>query len=146
MTSPKVCLTGGDGVGWALDEDVRLTRQAIERRVEFTAVEHCEVLHSVWWEPLLSMAPAACSAKRIVCHMSGEPFRYLCLPRHRHVVSAVDRWITQTTQATKQCAAVGLPHTYIPIRQTSNRSAGCPSGTRRSTPFDANGRFPSTGI
>ena len=114
MTSPKVCLTGGDGVGWALDEDVRLTRQAIERRVEFTAVEHCEVLHSVWWEPLLSMPPAALSAKRILCHMSGEPFRYLCLPRHRHVVSAVDRWITQTTQATKQCAAVGLPHTYIP--------------------------------
>lgn len=114
MTIPKVCLTGGDGIGWALDEDVRLTRKALEGRVEFTTVEACEVLHSVWWEPLLSLAPSDLSAKRIVCHMSGEPFRYLGLPRHRHVVSAVDCWITQTTQATRQCAAIGLPHTYIP--------------------------------
>ena len=42
MTTPKVCLTGGDGIGWALDEDVRLTRRALEGRVELTAVEPCE--------------------------------------------------------------------------------------------------------
>ena len=72
------------------------------------------MLHSVWWEPLLSMAPTDLSTKRIVCHMSGEPFRYLCSASHRHVVSAVDCWIAQTRQATRQCAAIGLPHTYIP--------------------------------
>lgn len=114
MTMPKIYLTGGDGVGWALDEDVRLTRKAIERRVELTALESCDVLHSVWWEPLLSMPPAALAAKRIVCHMSGEPFRYLSLPRHRHAAGAVDCWITQTTQAAEQCAAIGLPHAFIP--------------------------------
>jgi glycosyltransferase involved in cell wall biosynthesis len=128
MTSPKVCLTGGDGIGWALDEDVRLTRKAIERLVEFTAPETCEVLHSVWWEPLLSMDSAALSAKRIVCHMSGEPFRYLSLPRHRHVVSRVDCWITQTAQATKQCAAVGIPHTYIPYTTDVASFRRLPSG------------------
>ena len=128
MTSVKVCLTGGDGVGWALDEDVRLTRQAIEQRVELTSAERCEVLHSVWWEPLLSQAPAVLSGTRIVCHMSGEPFRYLCLPRHRHVVSAVDCWITQTTQASRQCAAVGIPHRYIPYTTDVDSFRRLPAG------------------
>lgn len=114
MTMPKICLTGGDGVGWALDEDVRLTRKALERRVELTALPQCDVLHSVWWEPLLSLPPADLAGKRIVCHMSGEPFRYLCLPRHRHAAGAVDCWITQTTQAARQCAAIGLPHAVVP--------------------------------
>jgi glycosyltransferase involved in cell wall biosynthesis len=114
MTATRVCLTGGDGIGWALDEDVRLTRKAIESRVELTAMESCEVVHSVWWEKLLSMLTPEFSSKRIVCHMSGEPFRYLSLPRHRHVVGHVDCWITQTREATRQCAAIGLPHAYIP--------------------------------
>ncbi len=119
MTKPKVYLTGGDGIGWALDEDLRLTRQALEGHVEFVDLQACEVVHSVWWEPLLSIAPAILSTKRIVCHMSGEPFRYLCLPRHRHVVDSVDNWIAQTRQAARQCAAIGLPHSFVPYTTDS---------------------------
>ena len=52
MKRPKVFLTGGDDIGWALDEDLRLTRKALEGFVEFTDLETCEVVHSVWWEPL----------------------------------------------------------------------------------------------
>ena len=62
MTKPKVFLTGGDDIGWALDEDLRLTRKALEGFVEFTDLEACEVVHSVWWEPLLSKPPATLSA------------------------------------------------------------------------------------
>jgi glycosyltransferase involved in cell wall biosynthesis len=142
MTIPKVCLTGGDGIGWALDEDLRLTRQAVERRVELTAEEQCDVLHTVWWEPLLTMPPAALAAKRIVCHMSGEPFRYLCLPRHRHVVSAVDCWITQTHQATQQCAAIGLPHTYIPYATDVETFQRLPAGHEALESFRRKWRIP----
>ncbi|MEX5215251.1 MAG: glycosyltransferase [Nitrospiraceae bacterium] len=114
MNKPKVFLTGGDGIGWALDEDIRLTRKALEEFAELTELAKCEVVHSVWWEPLLAMSPDDLAGKRIFCHMSGEPFRYLSLPRHRHAADVVDSWITQTKQATRQCSAVGLPHAFIP--------------------------------
>ena len=107
-------LTGGDGTGWALDEDVRLTGKALEDVVELTDLARCEVVHSVWWEPLLAMNPVDLADKRILCHMAGEPFRYLGLPRHRHAVAVVDLWITQTGQATRQCSAVGLPYACVP--------------------------------
>jgi glycosyltransferase involved in cell wall biosynthesis len=128
MTKPKVYLTGGDGIGWALDEDLRLTRQALQGLVEFSDLQTCEVVHSVWWEPLLSIAPAILSTKRIVCHLSGEPFRYLCLPRYRHVMGAVDRWISQTQQAARQCTAVGLPHSCIPYTTDVDSFHRLPAG------------------
>lgn len=48
----KVFLTGGDSVGWALDEDPRLTRRALESVVEFTGLESSDVVHSIWLERL----------------------------------------------------------------------------------------------
>ena len=114
MSKPKVFLTGGDRGGWALDEDLRLTRKGLEEFVEFADLEECEVVHSVWWEPLLAMNPASLSRKRIFCHMSGEPFRYLTVPRHRHVAGLIDLWIAQTTQAARQCSAIGFAHAFIP--------------------------------
>jgi glycosyltransferase involved in cell wall biosynthesis len=142
MNKPKVFLTGGDGIGWALDEDLRLTRQALEGFVEFTDLETCEVVHSVWWEPLLSIAPATLSAKRIVCHMAGEPFRYLSLPRHRHVVGAVDCWISQTTQAARQCGAIGLPHMCIPYATDAEAFHRLPSNNEALNEFRTRWKIP----
>lgn len=114
MSPPKVFLTGGDGSGWALDEDARLTREALKGYVEFTGFEECDVVHSVWWEPLLALPTAALGQKHVFCHMSGEPFRYLGLPRHRHVIQLVDSWIAQTREAVRQCTSISLPQFFVP--------------------------------
>ncbi len=34
MKKPKVYLTGGDGIGWAVDEDLKLIGRAIEGIVD----------------------------------------------------------------------------------------------------------------
>ncbi len=34
MSTPRVFLTGGDGGGWALDDDLDLTRRALADRIE----------------------------------------------------------------------------------------------------------------
>lgn len=107
-------LTGGDGVGWALDEDLRLTRQALEGIVALSDLADCEVVHSVWWEPLLALAPEQLAGKRVICHVAGEPHRYLAIPAFRHAVARVGRWIAQSGQAACQLAAIGLPNTLIP--------------------------------
>ena len=41
MGKPKVFLTGGDGWGWALDEDLNLTKKALEGIVEFADLANC---------------------------------------------------------------------------------------------------------
>jgi len=114
MSKPKVFLMGGDGLEWALDEDLRLARRALERLVAFTDLNECEVVHSVWWEPLLALPQEQLVGKRIICQMSGEPYRYLSLPRFRHAIAMVGRWIAQSSQADRQLAGLGLVTTLVP--------------------------------
>jgi glycosyltransferase involved in cell wall biosynthesis len=114
MKQLKVFLTGGDHSGWALDEDMRLTQEALRNIVELTDFEHCDVVHSVWWEPLLALPTATLAEKVVLCHMSGEPFRYVSLPRYRHVVRLVDSWIAQTHEAAGQCSSISLPYVLVP--------------------------------
>jgi len=43
-------LTGGDDIGWALDEDLRLIKEAIENMVELVDLSECDVVHTAWWK------------------------------------------------------------------------------------------------
>lgn len=66
------------GINWALDIDVRLTRQALAPVVEFTDLATAEVVHSVNWDHLARLPRFSLAGKRIVCQLPGESFRYLC--------------------------------------------------------------------
>jgi len=114
MTRPGVYLTGGDGIGWAVDEDLKLTREALEPIVDLVELPESEVVHSVWWEGLMMLPPEQLAGKRIICHVPGEPFRYLALPRHRHAVAMVGEWVTRSSQAREQFRSVGIPSTTVP--------------------------------
>jgi glycosyltransferase involved in cell wall biosynthesis len=114
MNKPKVFLTGGDGIGWAIDEDLRLTRKALEGVVDFVDLPESEVVHCVWWEGLMMIPRELLIRKRVICHISGEPFRYLTLPKHRHAMDLVDRWVTRTSQAAGQLAAIGIASDTLP--------------------------------
>jgi glycosyltransferase involved in cell wall biosynthesis len=114
MSKPKVFLTGGDGMGWALDDDLNLVQNALENTANFTGLEDCEIVHSVWWEGLLALSREKLLGKRIICHVPAEPFRYMSLPRHRHAVGMVGCWITRSHQASDQFTRVGIPNRLIP--------------------------------
>ena len=102
MKRPKVHLTGGEGIGWAIDEDLKLTRRALEGFVDFVDIEHADTIHCLWWNALLYMPSGSLSGKRVICHVSGEPFRMMTLPEHNRVMPLVDLWITRTRQARDQ--------------------------------------------
>lgn len=114
MTKPRVFLTGGDGIGWAVDEDLRLTRRALEGMVEFSDVETCDVVHSVWWEGLMLIPKPLLEGKRIICHVPGEPFRYLAVPQHSHAMELVGLWVTRTSQAARQLSSLGVSSVAVP--------------------------------
>jgi glycosyltransferase involved in cell wall biosynthesis len=114
MNKPKVFLTGGDGIGWAVDEDLKLVRQALSPLVEFTGIGEAEVIHSLWWYELLNLDRELLVGKRIICHFTAEPFSVLTYPRHNEAIKIVGKWITRTGQATEQLRSVGLKSDLVP--------------------------------
>lgn len=114
MSKPRVFLTGGDDIGWAVDEDLKLTRQAIEPVANLVDLAEAEIVHGVWWESLMLLQRDRLHGKRVVCHVPGEPFRYFAVPDHRRALPIVGRWITRTTQAARQLESIHIPSDMIP--------------------------------
>lgn len=107
-------------MGWALDSDLQQIRRALEGMVDFTDLEQCEVVHSVWWEPLLDIQESKLVNKRVVCHLSGEPFRYLTQPLFSMAMTRVGQWISQSSEAKKQFESIGLKSVIIPYTIDTN--------------------------
>jgi len=114
MTRPNVFLTGGDGIGWAVDEDLKLTRQAVAPLVHLTDVQAATIVHAVWWWGLLGLSDEQLMHKRIICHVPGEPFRYFTVPEHRRAMGLVGHWITRTSQAARQLKSLGIESDLVP--------------------------------
>ncbi len=114
MNKIKVFLTGGDDIGWALDEDLRLASDAIKGIVDLVGLEDCQVVHTVWWEGLNLLPREQLVGKWIICHVPGEPFRYFSIPAHRHIVPLVSTWISRSHQAKKQLKSVGINSDMVP--------------------------------
>ncbi|MCB0121910.1 MAG: hypothetical protein KDE58_06675, partial [Caldilineaceae bacterium] len=114
MAKPRVYLTGGDNMNWALDDDLRMTHQAIQELVEFTSLKECDVVHSMWWAELGEIPDDLLLGKRIICHVPGEPFRYLKHPAFSAMMDKVGLWIGQNQQAVAQLNALRVANRYIP--------------------------------
>lgn len=111
---PKVYLINDDQANWALADDWRLTAGALDGAVDFTSLEACEVVHAIWWEELSRLSDAQLAGKRVVCLVSGEPYRYMTMPGFRRTIPRVGLWIGQTRQAMEELAGLGLRAAYIP--------------------------------
>ena len=123
MAKPKVFLTGGDEIGWALDDDLALTRRSLESIVEFTDLASCEVIHSVWWEGLLAIPAEVLAGKRIICHVSNRPFYYLQQPRFCLIRSMVGVWITVSGEAQRELSSINVSSQLIPYTIDTNTFA-----------------------
>ncbi len=119
MSVPRVYLTGGDEFGWALDEDLKLLRHAISDIVHLTSIHDADVVHSVWWHGIGSIPSAQLVGKRVLCHVSGEPRRYLAMTAHRHAMGRVGHWIARSNQAQQQLKALGLDSSLVPYAVNS---------------------------
>ncbi|HEY61394.1 MAG TPA: glycosyltransferase [Anaerolineae bacterium] len=111
---PKIYLTGSDEVGWALDDDLRLTRFALKDDVELVSIKECEIVHSISWLGLKQLPDQLLIGKRVICHASGEPFRYFQIPGYSRIAQKVGFWVSQTTQAQTQLNNLGVKNLLIP--------------------------------
>ena len=99
---------------WALDEDLELIRRSIEPFVEFTDLETCEVVHSIWWEALLNAPPKLFAGKRVICNFSNRPFHYMKHPNFSRAQNLVGHWIVRTKEAECELQSVRINCSTIP--------------------------------
>lgn len=109
-----VHLVAGDNVNWALNDDLRLTRQSIESSVDLMELDSCDVIHALWWEALLRIPPEKLVGKKVICHLANQPFHTFTHPIFHRLLPLGVHWVTQSTQAHDEMDSVGIPNTYIP--------------------------------
>lgn len=111
----RVYLCKGDESGWAIDEDRRTTRRALEGLVEFVdRPEDADVVHACWWEPLVELPADALAGRTVVAHCVGEPARCLAEPRFQRALARVTHWVAHSRQAADDLRAFAPVVTHIP--------------------------------
>jgi len=108
MGSKRVSLVGGDGIGWALDEEIRLTRLAMPF-ARYTWLFRSEVVHSVYWPALLNLPKELLYGRRIIAHLTHSPEAAFNSPGFESAQRAVTLWIVRSKAAERAFRAAGIP-------------------------------------
>lgn len=111
---PHVHFFGGQGIGWALDEDLNCAREAVAGWVHDGTFARSSIIHSAWWPPLLSAGRAALSGKSVVCFADNPPAFYLTCPGFERAAGRVDLWIARSREGIDQFRELGLPVAFAP--------------------------------
>jgi glycosyltransferase involved in cell wall biosynthesis len=114
LLQPSVFFTGGDRVGWAMDEDLRLLRVAAKQLAADVPLKKANIVHSVWWLPLVRMPRHRLVGRRIVVHLSGELGRYLVEPGFADALKMVSLWVARSRRGAAELKAAQLPHGKLP--------------------------------
>jgi len=121
---PHVHYFGGQGIGWALDEDLNRAREAVVGRVHAGTFARSPIIHSAWWPPLLSAGREALRGKSVVCFADNPPAFYLTCPGFEQAAARVDMWIARSREAMDQFRELGLPSAFAPY--TVSQDIFCP--------------------
>lgn len=110
----RLYLAGWQKIAWALDEDLRWARTALEGSVEFTGLPFADTVLAAWWPAIEAIGPGALRGKRVLCFADNPPAFYLTRPGFAKVANRVDLWIARSTEAFHEFQALGLPVERVP--------------------------------
>ena len=114
FVKPRVHFFGGQGIGWALDEDLAQARSALEPGIEVGTFAASSIVLSAWWPPLVRMGRRALGKKTILCFADNPPAFYLTVPGFDEAAARVDLWIARSEEALGQFRELGLPVALAP--------------------------------
>lgn len=112
----KIHLIGGEGAGWALDQDLINTRQALLRleHVELVELENADVIHTIWDQALDYIENRQVEDKIVVCHICTNIFKMLENASHIVRSQKVNIWVAQTGEARKMAQNLKWPFFFVP--------------------------------
>jgi len=128
---PHVHFFGGQGIGWALDEDLTRAREAVAGRVHAGTFARSPIIHSAWWPPLLSAGRIALQGKIVVSFADNPPAFYLTCPGFEQAAARVDLWIARSREAVDQFRELGLPVAFAPYTVSKDIFRPIPSAERK---------------
>lgn len=121
----RVYLAGGDGIGWAIDEDRRQTQLSLEGLVEWVdRPEQAEVIHAVWWEPMCDLPRAVLEGKAVVCHMDDATLMHLGKPHFQRALSRTTHWVAQNRATQEQMGYLSREVSLVPYAVDLDRYQG----------------------
>ncbi|MGA0176275.1 MAG: hypothetical protein ACO3L2_06070 [Chthoniobacterales bacterium] len=106
--------TAGDTLGWAIDEDLRLLRGALDGAAQETSLAKADVVHATYWPHLFFHHPRLLENRFVIAHADNPPFFYLTQPSFSRAQNLVDLWVARSSEASGQFRALHLPCVHIP--------------------------------
>jgi len=104
----------GDGMGWALDEDLRQIRSALAGSVRETGSAAADVIHTPFWQNLGMVAAPVLKQSFVIAQADNPPFFYLKQPEFAVGQTRVDLWVARSREAFDQFQRLRLPVEHIP--------------------------------
>jgi len=114
MGDARLHLTGGDGFGWALDEDIETFRRALPPQVELVGLKDADIVYSPWWRGLAHLGSSVLLGKRVLCGFDNPLFHWIMQPEFRGMVQLVGLWVAHTDEALEQSRVLGLKCGFVP--------------------------------
>jgi len=112
--------TAGDRHGWAIDEDLRMIREALAGSARVSPLGSAAVVHSPFWMALSMHDTQTLSHRFVIAHADNPPFFYLTQPEFARAIDLVDLWVARSNEALAQFEALGLPAAHIPYAIDEN--------------------------
>ena len=109
-----VHFAGDQQVKWALDEDLRWARQALDGALHEASPWRSRIIHAAWWPSALRLGNDVLRSRRVVCFVDNAPSLYARQPEFYAVEPLVDKWIVRSRQAAAEFAALGIETEWAP--------------------------------
>jgi glycosyltransferase involved in cell wall biosynthesis len=109
----RVAFRGDDGIGWALDQELRMTRELLTG-VKPSPLIFADVLHTMNWRVLLGVPRELMAGKRVISHLTHDFTVAEQSPRFADVLQIVGLWIVRSRRAKERCDDLGLRSALIP--------------------------------
>jgi glycosyltransferase involved in cell wall biosynthesis len=109
-----VHFAGDQQIKWALDEDLRWARQALDGELQEASPWRSRIIHAAWWPSALRLGSDALRGRRVLCFVDNAPSFYARQPEFHAVRPKVDKWIVRSRQAAAQFATLGMETEWAP--------------------------------
>lgn len=110
----KVFITGGDGFGWALDEDLKAARKLFSDFIFTTNISDAEIVYSIWPRKLLEIPENDLINKKIICAFDNPPSFWIRQPEFARLFRIVGLWVCHSRQSKEEAESLQLNVIYFP--------------------------------
>ena len=109
-----VHFAGGQEIKWALDEDLRWARKALDGDLRLTSAWQSRIVHAAWWPSAWLLGTDVLRSRKVVCFSDNAPSFYARQPEFYAVRPFVDKWIARSRQAVREFLSFGIDAELAP--------------------------------